>query len=384
MSYLDSLVSALSQSISDSMEPFEGDDDTDAMSFGDLGLLGESLDSSILDQKEAPTVQAPAAPQIPASRWMKTYENGRIPLSAMEQIPGGGYLRPDAAAAFMDMYDAAKADGVTLSVGAGGGAYRTYQQQWSAYYYPTNNLPHAVPGTSNHGWGIAVDMTANEWLLKNAAKYGWHRPLSNDPPHWEYTGSYTGTRYTEDYTPPRTRERGKEDSEQPRDVMLAMTPEPSTPSSNLFVNGMFALMSDEAAKDRYGSVPAYVTKGDNGQYGSIKRQLWQGFMDAGRPDLARMVYTKDFQQWVAAESGWDVNNVSKYYPGHGRNAGLFQFALLDRNWVWGDVNQSSWTYGASAYEQAQLAVKYFGKSLTPAAIKQYAEQVRNGTYHGWP
>jgi len=74
--------------------------------------------------------------------------------------------------------------------------------------------------------------------------------------------------------------------------------------------------------------------------------------------------------------------VSKYYSGHGRNAGLFQFALLDRDWVWGDVNTSDWTYAATAYQQALYVAKYFSH-LTPEAIRTYADQIRSGTYHGW-
>lgn len=127
--------------------------------------------------------------------------------------------------------------------------------------------------------------------------------------------------------------------------------------------------------------PPRGTRASSGT-GSVKSQLYQGFIDAGRADLAKMVYTKAFDTWIRAESGWNPEVVSKDYPGHGRNAGLFQFALLDRGWVWDDVNESSWTYSATPYDQARMVARYFSH-LTPGAIRSYAEQVQAGTYGGW-
>lgn len=60
----------------------------------------------------------------------------------------------------------------------------------------------AVPGTSNHGWALAVDLCggaesfgtpAELWLRANAGRYGWIHPawaepysLRAEPWHWEY------------------------------------------------------------------------------------------------------------------------------------------------------------------------------------------------------
>lgn len=59
----------------------------------------------------------------------------------------------------------------------------------------------AVPGTSNHGWGLALDLAdgvntgtgpAWDWLQANAAHYGWTNPAwaknprTYEPWHWEY------------------------------------------------------------------------------------------------------------------------------------------------------------------------------------------------------
>ena len=94
----------------------------------------------------------------------------------------------DAAAAFNKMYDAAKADGVTIYVTSG---YRNYAQQVAAYkrYGPTLA---ATPGGSNHGLGKAIDVWpagsdlnckdsangyghgAKKWINLNGDRFGWY------------------------------------------------------------------------------------------------------------------------------------------------------------------------------------------------------------------
>jgi hypothetical protein len=103
-------------------------------------------------------------------------------------------------------------------------------------------------------------------------------------------------------------------------------------------------------------------------------------MKAGRPDLAKMVNTKDFQTWIGAESGWNVSSVSQYFPGHGRNFGLFQF-WQGHDWTSEYLIGGEWT--ATPYEQALLVARHFS-GLTPADIRRYADEVRSGSYAGWP
>lgn len=122
-------------------------------------------------------------------------------------------------------------------------------------------------------------------------------------------------------------------------------------------------------------VEAPAFKGSNAR---VERQLYAGFMDAGRPDLAQLVGTKDFTTWINAESGWNVGSVSQYYAGHGRNYGLFQF-WQGHEWTKDYLNGGQW--GASPYEQAQLVAKYFNLSTNDVAT--YADQIRSGNYHGW-
>jgi LAS superfamily LD-carboxypeptidase LdcB len=61
-----------------------------------------------------------------------------------------------------------------------------------AWYLKKGMAPLAVPGTSNHNLGIAVDI-ANasgkrlEWLLKNALEFGFSWELQSEPWHLRYT-----------------------------------------------------------------------------------------------------------------------------------------------------------------------------------------------------
>jgi hypothetical protein len=133
------------------------------------------------------------------------YANGLIPSSALCPLSTAGQLlRCDAAAAWDAMAAAYRADtGDALCITD---SYRplSVQQQLRA---EKPDLA-AVPGTSNHGWGLAVDMcepgtramgftTATyAWLKVNAFRFGWTHPGWADPGrgqeeswHWEYTGT---------------------------------------------------------------------------------------------------------------------------------------------------------------------------------------------------
>lgn len=129
-------------------------------------------------------------------------KNGQLDTDNLVDIGGGRYLNPDAAASWQEMYNAAKEAGVNLGVTD---AYRTYDQQVTCA--KTKGISGrggtcAVPGTSNHGWGKALDINngkgiigANspqyKWLTKNADKYGWGG-ISNETWHWEYRGDTGG------------------------------------------------------------------------------------------------------------------------------------------------------------------------------------------------
>lgn len=130
------------------------------------------------------------------------YANGQIPSSALCPLVGapGHRLRADAAAAFNRMTaDYMSQTGSYLCVTD---SYRSYSSQVDVYSRKPSLA--AVPGTSNHGWGVAVDFcggiesfgsTAHEWMKVHAGQFGWAHPSWAEPSgskpepwHWEYQG----------------------------------------------------------------------------------------------------------------------------------------------------------------------------------------------------
>lgn len=125
------------------------------------------------------------------------YENGYVPKSELCTLWDKKHqLRADAAVALAKLNIAYKKKfGHNLKLNS---AYRTYAEQ--ATLEVTRAGYAAAAGTSNHGWGLAVDIdglsgyTAEYWWLReNAPKYGfdnpdWARPGGSlsEAWHWEY------------------------------------------------------------------------------------------------------------------------------------------------------------------------------------------------------
>ena len=151
---------------------------------------------------------APLASSVPASvttgaQW-GDYENGRIPESALCAISWQtvDHLRCDAAASFEALNTAYKARwGAAICVND---AYRSYEKQVALYNQLGAGVA-AVPGTSNHGWGVAVDLgcgvgifgnARHVWFAANAPRYGFTQPewaLIGSPRaeawHWQFFGA---------------------------------------------------------------------------------------------------------------------------------------------------------------------------------------------------
>lgn len=93
------------------------------------------------------------------------YANGRLPRSELAPIPGG-HLRRDAAAAWNAMCAEARRRSLPVPRPVGPvSSYRPITAQvyfWKLYKAGRGN-PAAQPGTSNHGWGVAVDSTQPGW-----------------------------------------------------------------------------------------------------------------------------------------------------------------------------------------------------------------------------
>ncbi|MDV6012710.1 D-alanyl-D-alanine carboxypeptidase family protein [Haloechinothrix sp. LS1_15] len=129
------------------------------------------------------------------------YPNGLIPRSALCSIGVGSHvLRCDAAQRFVALsaaYAEEFGDGLCVT-----DSYRTFDAQVDLYHRKPALA--AVPGTSNHGWGLAVDLCAgvesfgtpqHRWMVNNAPAFGWIHPQwarqgggREEPWHWEYVG----------------------------------------------------------------------------------------------------------------------------------------------------------------------------------------------------
>jgi hypothetical protein len=122
-------------------------------------------------------------------------ENGRLPSGQLGSIAGGGRLRRDAAGAWNTMADFAAvrwgrgihANDSYRPLGAPGDLSGGRWSQWAAWERFTNggNLA-ARPGTSNHGWGLAVDVDQwTRWAIDQAGRtFGWAKDWSDAASEW--------------------------------------------------------------------------------------------------------------------------------------------------------------------------------------------------------
>lgn len=156
--------------------------------------------------------------------------NGQLPDRLLTAVPGGGKLHHLAARAWRALTDAAWREADLPLTYTYGGTYRSYQAQETLFRsrYATDGTgggcktwngvrwckkvptlaTAAVPGTSNHGWGLAVDCAWDDdlsdgvgpddatgitshpgwsWLLANAERFGWSWELQSEPWHLRYT-----------------------------------------------------------------------------------------------------------------------------------------------------------------------------------------------------
>lgn len=136
------------------------------------------------------------------------YSNGRLPAKALTEIKSHKKYfnvtrkaQPKAAAAF-DRLDAAfyKKFGKHIYITD---SYRSYEEQVALK--AVKGPYAATPGTSNHGWGLALDLGSNinvatsaehKWMDSAAKTFGWVNPWwaqdanpangQFEPWHWEY------------------------------------------------------------------------------------------------------------------------------------------------------------------------------------------------------
>jgi len=130
------------------------------------------------------------------------HSNGFIPQEALTEIPWapGRYLRSDAVASLIAMNEKFKAE-FEYDIGISD-AYRDFAGQVEAKRKYGGGA--AEPGTSDHGWALAVDYGTGiasfstpqyRWMKDNGPSFGWRHPAWAEPDgrlpepwHWEFWG----------------------------------------------------------------------------------------------------------------------------------------------------------------------------------------------------
>jgi GH25 family lysozyme M1 (1,4-beta-N-acetylmuramidase) len=128
------------------------------------------------------------------------FPNGDAPSSAMSPIASGvhctpleGQLANPAAAAFNSM---ALAAGEQLAINGCDSAYRTYARQvyYRAYWCNIGSCGNAaVPGTSNHGVGLAIDATQATvgYIVLHGKRFCWAKTEAfSEWWHYNFTGCF--------------------------------------------------------------------------------------------------------------------------------------------------------------------------------------------------
>ena len=142
-----------------------------------------------------------------------SYKNGEIPENKLRAIlneakynfpsvnkSDGGRVRlfTDASLALDKLLAAATHANIKLRINS---AYRTFGDQSRVYKENCSrdkcSPPTASPGTSNHGFGLAVDLANNggaklstsmpeyDWVAENGPRFGFKR-IASEAWHWEY------------------------------------------------------------------------------------------------------------------------------------------------------------------------------------------------------
>ncbi|WP_053617280.1 D-alanyl-D-alanine carboxypeptidase family protein [Nocardiopsis sp. NRRL B-16309] len=158
-------------------------------------LVGE-LDARGLDLE---TYMAAGNCDADAASNANGYPNGLLPQDALCELYDDKFLRADAAVDFLMLnqkYVEEYGENICIT-----SAYRDLPNQQRVYGEVAPGFA-AVPGTSNHGLGQAIDLGCGiqnfrserwNWMEANGGEYGWHHPAwakssPFEPWHWEYSG----------------------------------------------------------------------------------------------------------------------------------------------------------------------------------------------------
>lgn len=122
-------------------------------------------------------------------------ENGKLPASELVDVPGGRLAREAGANWVALRKHGGQQFGVWISPLGPRSSYRSFEEQqyfWDLYNSGRGNLA-ARPGTSNHGWGHAVDLASPGPMRKVidtfGGEFGWRwGEVSSEPWHVTYQG----------------------------------------------------------------------------------------------------------------------------------------------------------------------------------------------------
>lgn len=176
--------------------PVQGNSLEDALLLATSAVAGKDVrDSSYgrhtLAKAREQLARLTVPPTVRDDKNRRIGPNGQLSDASLDTLPGGVKLWPPAAQAFSQMVATAASQGVDLQSGVTG-HYRTLQRQKeiaAEYGLYSQGGRAAVPGTSNHGWGLAVDIQGGQrkgWLRKMADKFGF-TSIPREDWHWEYT-----------------------------------------------------------------------------------------------------------------------------------------------------------------------------------------------------
>jgi LAS superfamily LD-carboxypeptidase LdcB len=177
-----------------------------------LRTLDAALSDRLAQEQAALAAQLAAAAQPPAQDVAPSQITPAPGGLATVTCPGGGSITVAGSISgnVQALLNDAAADGVTLC----GGGYRDPQEQielrmahcgtsnYAIYQMPASQCspPTAIPGTSMHEQGLAIDFTCNgggtvssgdecwDWLQANAVGYGLYN-LPSEPWHWSTNGN---------------------------------------------------------------------------------------------------------------------------------------------------------------------------------------------------
>ena len=175
-------------------------DPAEPLTVEELGSIRTQAEKASRGQARAVLADCPSSPVAPDA------QNGRLDTSELCEIWADGLLlRSDAAIALARLnaeYASTWGQDLCLT-----DAYRSYGQQVAVRSAKPGLA--ARPGTSQHGWGLAVDLCDAEastgtdravWMVENAPAFGWDNPDwarpggsgPLEPWHWEFVAGQGG------------------------------------------------------------------------------------------------------------------------------------------------------------------------------------------------